>query len=722
MNFLDVDFPEVTEAYRGSLEDWLELFERYAFPRTGDTETTAEMKRIFKRYTEVTYEDWLDRVIKCARDEIWYEEKINLSIRELYLVVRKYPRIVEKLKTIYNKFSISNNLLEQPVLPLETNLNNPDSSTIEVTKKCKHFVHSILNIIQATSVDSRHINMELKKSNLFIEIKKYLYNTNKSDQDTNLPIFLQDASTFYTALEQLLNTVSVERLTEEELKAIENSDKLRGMRKLHQTTLPLISTETYHKTYSNQQRKSLISRLYYDLHCVIVDIHNEKVYYNNFYPNDDEKEHFFVVLKNLLFDVRLTVLKNAAIFSNNANNEADVLTIESQDFDFATFGESDQDTSVLKRNSDEEKLYVKDKLITRYSDIDKYNIIDSKTKTKTKTWHKLSLFKNTSYQPDGWNKMGAIYCIRNFETGQSYYGLAVNLLVRTRQHATGRLGDSPDLHRAIRQRQNDNKLRIAILHKVEIPNKDDLKKRLASCEKAVIAATNAFDGYLHYNLSSGGQLGYTEVLGLAQALPYLKVLAYNNTKSYKALEKPYDHKTLLKYDILFVSQADREQITTIEDRKDPNNDPQQVKADIEIWLGADNNEVKAKLEEMLANEPIDENDLAKIYKEVKYAKDNSTTISPYYRPKVNDKPIKDFLTQHSAEIIRDNAAQQLINDLKENDSDTYKKLVILVNTPDINSQKSSERGPIETIKNIKDLVDELYNKLGEPEGESEDPS
>ena len=116
MNFLDVDFPEVTEAYRGSLEDWLELFERYAFPRTGDTETTVEMKRIFKRYPEVTYEDWLDIVIKCVRDELWYEEKINLSIRELYLVVNKVARIDEKLRKIYTNLSSSNNLLEQQYL------------------------------------------------------------------------------------------------------------------------------------------------------------------------------------------------------------------------------------------------------------------------------------------------------------------------------------------------------------------------------------------------------------------------------------------------------------------------------------------------------------------------------------------------------------------------------------------------------------------------------
>lgn len=110
MNFLDVDFPGVTEAYRGSLEDWLELFERYAFPKTGDTETSTEMQRIFKRYTEVTYEDWLDIIIKCARDEIWYEEKINLSIRELYLVIRKYPHIEEKLKTSYNRLLEKSNL------------------------------------------------------------------------------------------------------------------------------------------------------------------------------------------------------------------------------------------------------------------------------------------------------------------------------------------------------------------------------------------------------------------------------------------------------------------------------------------------------------------------------------------------------------------------------------------------------------------------------------
>jgi hypothetical protein len=101
MNFLDTDFPEVTEAYRGSFEDWLELFERYAFPRTGDTETTAEMKRIFKRYPEITYEDWLDRVIKSVRDELWYEEKINLSTRELYLVVNKVARLDKKLRAFY---------------------------------------------------------------------------------------------------------------------------------------------------------------------------------------------------------------------------------------------------------------------------------------------------------------------------------------------------------------------------------------------------------------------------------------------------------------------------------------------------------------------------------------------------------------------------------------------------------------------------------------------
>ena len=102
MNIFDNDFPEVTEAYRGSLEDWLELFERYAFPIAGNTETSAEMKRIFKRYPEATYEDWLDIVIKCARDEIWYEEKINLSIRELYLVVNKVARLSEKLRNAYN--------------------------------------------------------------------------------------------------------------------------------------------------------------------------------------------------------------------------------------------------------------------------------------------------------------------------------------------------------------------------------------------------------------------------------------------------------------------------------------------------------------------------------------------------------------------------------------------------------------------------------------------
>ena len=110
MNFLDVDFPEITEAYHGSLSDWLELFERFAFPKTGDTETSTEMQRIFKRYTEITYEDWLDIIINCARDEIWYEEKINLSIRELYLVVRKYPRIEEKLKTSYNRLLEKSNL------------------------------------------------------------------------------------------------------------------------------------------------------------------------------------------------------------------------------------------------------------------------------------------------------------------------------------------------------------------------------------------------------------------------------------------------------------------------------------------------------------------------------------------------------------------------------------------------------------------------------------
>lgn len=105
MNFLNVDFPEVTEAYKGSLEDWLELFERYAFPKTSDTETSAEMKRIFKRYPEVTYEDWLDSVINFARDEIWYEEKINLSTRELYLVVNKVARLSEKLKNAYLMFA-----------------------------------------------------------------------------------------------------------------------------------------------------------------------------------------------------------------------------------------------------------------------------------------------------------------------------------------------------------------------------------------------------------------------------------------------------------------------------------------------------------------------------------------------------------------------------------------------------------------------------------------
>ncbi len=102
MNFLDNDFPEVTEAYRGSLEDWLELFERFAFPVGKETDTSKEMKRIFKRYPEATYEEWLDRVIKSVRDELWYEEKINLSIRELYLVVNKVARINEKLRATYN--------------------------------------------------------------------------------------------------------------------------------------------------------------------------------------------------------------------------------------------------------------------------------------------------------------------------------------------------------------------------------------------------------------------------------------------------------------------------------------------------------------------------------------------------------------------------------------------------------------------------------------------
>jgi uncharacterized coiled-coil protein SlyX len=121
MNIFDNDFPEVTEAYRGSLEDWLELFERYAFPKTGDTETSAEMKRIFKRYTEVTYEDWLDIIIKCARDEIWYEEKINLSIRELYLVVNKVARISEKLRAAYNRFSNFDILTEEEAVETPKN-------------------------------------------------------------------------------------------------------------------------------------------------------------------------------------------------------------------------------------------------------------------------------------------------------------------------------------------------------------------------------------------------------------------------------------------------------------------------------------------------------------------------------------------------------------------------------------------------------------------------
>jgi group I intron endonuclease len=105
MNFLDNDFPEVTEAYHGSLEDWLELFERYAFPVGEETDTSIEMKRYLKYNPEATYEDWLDRVIKFVRDEIWYEEKINLSIRELYLVVNKVARISEKLRATYNKLS-----------------------------------------------------------------------------------------------------------------------------------------------------------------------------------------------------------------------------------------------------------------------------------------------------------------------------------------------------------------------------------------------------------------------------------------------------------------------------------------------------------------------------------------------------------------------------------------------------------------------------------------
>ena len=137
MNFLDNDFPEVTEAYHGSLEDWLELFERYAFPRTGDTETSLEMKRIFKRYHEVTYEDWLDIVIKCARDEIWYEEKINLSIRELYLVVNKVVRLGEKLRAAYNRQLLANNLVfesttEVEAPELDTAVTIDKSSKVEI--------------------------------------------------------------------------------------------------------------------------------------------------------------------------------------------------------------------------------------------------------------------------------------------------------------------------------------------------------------------------------------------------------------------------------------------------------------------------------------------------------------------------------------------------------------------------------------------------------------
>jgi hypothetical protein len=129
------------------------------------------MKRIFKRYPEINYTDWLDKVILELCDEIWYEKKINLSTGELYLVVKKYPRIEEKLKAIYNKLNINDSisLTEDNVMEY--------SAEITTEVKIPEIVENLMKISTNSALTDKETNSALtdKETNSALTDKEKAY-------------------------------------------------------------------------------------------------------------------------------------------------------------------------------------------------------------------------------------------------------------------------------------------------------------------------------------------------------------------------------------------------------------------------------------------------------------------------------------------------------------------------------------------------------------------
>ncbi len=609
MNFLDNDFPEVTEAYRGSLEDWLELFERYAFPKMGDTETSTEMQRIFKRYTEVTYEDWLDIVIKCARDEIWYEEKINLSIRELYLVVRKYPRIEEKLKAIYKQ----NTKLYSDHFMYEAASEPVTDFSKGKYKKQKHFALKLYNLIQ--TVTTFNLKSGSKVPYLFELIKNAIANEAPLDLDISCTEF------FSILNEELLSANGLDR-----------------------TKITVFTEDEYLKYDSRPITKLTTETFKNEFMYILQKNDSTQQQYNIFYPITKEDQESY-------FKCFLQLLSEASIRKADDKDIAD---------------------NVISENY--------------------YQLCTTN--------------KNYAFAAELNGKSG-IYEIINIKTRQKYYGLALNLGARLRQHARGRLHDSSALHDAIRKDPE-----AFYCRDVEIFNKNtplyalteqqwsNLRTHLRNAEEHYINQTsNVFD----YNLDTAGSLGgngkriYDFAASCFQFLPIVALLCNNSTtnlshnqmQSCHASSSPLfrNKGTLDKYDSVYIDSKDRSGVA----RKDSG---QSLTDDTEARFITFLDELlkldQASLAQLQIDWPdayIDAFSLTEIREwadNIKSAKDNRTYLSEYCRFRVS--ALKDLIKNSQTHcllglLINDNTNLEDFLKLSDSEVNDYIEEVLITENP-----------------------------------------
>jgi hypothetical protein len=403
---------------------------------------------------------------------------------------------------------------------------------------------------------------------------------------------------------------------------------------------------------------------------------------HNYFPNPQQRATFY----NSFYEAmqhQFNLLHNqCAVFKQQANNSEAVISIKSKELL----------SGVHLATSD---------------------LVTIKEGTVERDWYKLSLFTNKAYDAGDWQDKPAIYCIRNFLTGQSYYGLANNLLKRTQQHATGRVADSPSLHMAIKAAKSDSQFRIALFESCPYTSEDSKRSWLRDAEKETIKNYNTYNGYAHYNLSAGGQLGSANVIGLAQVLPYLAALATNTDKTYSALEGEvnYDHKTLMKYDLMYVSDRDRANITTTK-----TNVSNQVLEDIKAWLALGQNEAISdniinKLEEI--NDQYDSDLLQDIFEALNIATKNKLPISPFYRRSLTAEELKmlDTLNVNSSTDVSPVSATHIINELPPDDK---KSLLDIANEYDnIAGIDLIQTGPLDNKDAVVDFINKFKSTVGE---------